>query len=151
MPFNQKKYIKDYNKNNYKMIPFRIKNSEIGVLEKLKTVPSINKYIFSLIENDINPQVLTIKQIKERMLPILNKHRISEIYLFGSYARGEANKDSDIDIYCNAGDIKTLIQQGFLEDELEQSLGKKVDIIFIGNKMDPFFEEQLEKDKIKIC
>ncbi len=31
-----------------------------------------------------------------------------DVYLFGSYARGEANRNSDVDIYCDNDDIKPL-------------------------------------------
>lgn len=151
MSFNQKQYIESYNKNNYKMFPFRVRKDDTKVIEKLTNVPSMNKYIYSLIDNDINPNILTLKQIKDKVLPILSKHHINEVYLFGSYARGEAKNTSDVDIYCESGDIKTFIDQGFLEDELEEALGKEVDIIFIGSKMDDFFKKQLEGDKIRIC
>lgn len=150
MSFNQQEYIDKYNKNTYKMIPFRVRKDDIKIINKLNSVDSMNNYIYSLIDNDVNKSVLTIKQIKERILPILNKHHINEVYLFGSYARGEANNKSDVDIYCESGDIETFIDQGYLEDELKESLKKNVDIVFIGSTMDDFFEEQLEKDKIRI-
>ncbi len=151
MPFNQKEYVDNYNKSTYKLFPFRVRKDDVAVIEKLSSVPSMNKYIYSLIENDINQDILTIKQIKERILPIMFKHNIHDVYLFGSYARGEAKNISDVDIYCESGNINTLIDQGFLEDELQEALGKEVDIVFIGSRMDDFFREQLEKDKIKIC
>lgn len=151
MSFNQREYIDNYNKTNYKMFPFRVRKNDAKVIEKLTSVKNMNKYIYSLIENDINSKILTIKQLKERILPILKKHNISEVYLFGSYARGEANNSSDVDIYCESGDIKTFIDQGYLEDELQEALGKEVDIVFIGSKMDDFFKSQLDKDKIKLC
>ena len=150
MSFNQKDYIDGYNKNTYKMFPFRVRKDNTETINKLNSVPSINGYINSLIEKDINSKVLTIKQIKDAILPILKKHNISEVYLFGSYSRGEANNNSDVDIYCEAGDIKTFIDQGFLEEELEKALGKEVDIVFIGSKLDDYFKEQLEEDKIRI-
>lgn len=151
MPFNQREYINDFNKNTYKMYPFRVKLNSTEIIDKLKSVPSINAYVLSLIENDINPEVLTLKEIKDKIVPILNKHNINDIYLFGSYARGEATRESDIDIYCSKGDIHSLIDQGKLEDELMNSLGKEVDIVFIGSQMDDFFMKQLNGDKIKIC
>ena len=150
MSFNQKEYIDGYNKNTYKMFPFRIRKDDKEILDKLSSVPSMNKYIRSLIDNDVNPSVLTIKQIKERILPVLAKHNIHEVYLFGSYARGEAKNTSDVDIYCEEGDIKTFIDQGFLEDELKEALGKDVDIVFIGTRLNDYFKEQLEGDKIRI-
>ena len=151
MAFNQQKYIDDFNKETYKMFPFRVRKDNIEVINKLNNVPNKNKYIVSLIENNINPSVLTIKQIKTRILPIMAKHNINEVFLFGSYARGEANNKSDVDIYCKSGDIKTLIDQGFFEDELEEALGKEVDIVFIGSQMDDYFKQQLEGDLIKLC
>ena len=151
MVFNQQKYIDSFNKETYKMFPFRVRKDNIKVINKLNSVSNKNKYIVSLIENNIDPSVLTIKQIKTRMLPIMAKHNIHEVYLFGSYARGEATNKSDIDIYCESGDIKTLIDQGFFEDELEEALGKEVDIVFIGSLMDDYFRQQLEGDLIKLC
>lgn len=151
MSFNQKKYIEDYNKQTYKMFPFRVRKDDALVIDKLSSVDNLNKYIYSLIQNDINPNILTIKQIKEKILPVLSKHNINEVYLFGSYARGEAKATSDVDIYCEAGNIKTFIDQGFLEEELENSLGKKVDILFIGTRISDYFKKQLDGDKIKLC
>ena len=151
MSFNQQEYIDKYNKSTYKMIPFRVRKDDTKIINKLNSVNSMNNYIYSLIDNDVNKSILTIKQIKERILPILNKHHINEVYLFGSYARGEANNKSDVDIYCESGDIETFIDQGFLEDELKESLKKDVDIIFMGSTMDDFFKEQLDKDRIRIA
>lgn len=151
MSFNQKEYVNSYNKNMYKMFPFRVKKNDVEIIEKLSSVTSMNKYITELIENDINPNVLTIKKIKNIVLPILEKYNINEVYLFGSYARGEAKNTSDVDIYCEPGDIKSLIDQGILEDELVEALNKDVDVVFIGSKMDDFFKEQLERDKIRLC
>ena len=151
MAFNQQKYIDSFNKETYKMFPFRVRKDNIEVINKLNNVRNKNKYIVGLIENNINPSVLTIKQIKTRILPVMAKHNIHEIFLFGSYARGEANNKSDVDIYCESGDIKTLIDQGFFEDELEEALGKEADIVFIGSQMDDYFKQQMEEDLIKLC
>lgn len=151
MSFEQKTYINDFNKKTYKSFIFRVRKDNEEVLEKLDSEKNLNSYIRSLIEKDINPGTLTIKEIKERILPILRSHGIHEVYLFGSYARGEAKATSDVDIYCEHGDIKTFVQQGFLEDELAHALGKEVDLIFIGTKCNDYFKEQLEADKIRLC
>ena len=150
MSFNQKEYVENFNKKTYKMFPFRVRKDDTTIIDKLASVPNLNKYIYSLINNDVNPSVLTIKQIKERILPILSKYNIHEVHLFGSYSRGEAKNTSDVDIYCEPGDIKTFIDQGNLEEELEEALGKKVDLLFIGTRLNDYFKEQLEGDKIRI-
>lgn len=151
MSFDQKAYINDFNKNTYKMFPFRVRKDDITIIKKLAETKNVNKYIRSLIENDIHQSVLTIKQIKDKILPILAKHNIHEVYLFGSYARGEAKSSSDVDIYCESGDIKTFMDQGYLEDELMNALGKDVDIVFIGTTLNDYFKKQLEGDKIRLC
>ena len=151
MGFNQKKYINEYNKQTYKMFPFRVRKDNTAVIEKLNNTRNKNQYIVDLIENNINPSVLTLKQIKERIMPVMHKHNIHEVYLFGSYARGEATNKSDVDIYCESGDVKSLYDEVDFVEELEKALGKKVDVVTIGSHMHWFFKEQLEKDLIKLC
>ena len=144
-------YINEYNKENYKMYPFRVRKDNDSVIEKLNSIPNRNKYILDLIENDINPSILTIKQIKDRIKPVMEKHGIKDVYLFGSYARGEAKNSSDVDIYCEKGDVNTLFKAIDFDEELENALGKKVDVVTIGSKMHDFFKQQIEEDMIKIC
>ena len=151
MTFNQKKYISDFNKENYKLYQFRVKKGEESIVDYLDNIENRNRYIVSLIDRDINKSVYTIKEIKNKIKPILNKYGIYDIYLFGSYARGEANNNSDIDIYCENGNIRTLIDQGILIDELEESLEKRVDIIFLSSYIEENFKKQIMEDLIKLC
>ena len=151
MASNQIEYISNYNKQNYKMYQFRVKKSETALIDKLDNVENRNAYLTSLVLNDIKPGILTIKEIKNRIRPVVEKHHIKDVYLFGSYARGEANENSDVDIYCSSGDVDTLFKEVGLIRELEEALGKKVDVVTIGSKMHDFFRQQLEEDKIKIC
>ena len=148
---SQADYISNYNKENYKMYPFRIKKSDTDLINKLDSVPNRNSYITNLILEDINPGILTIKQIKDILRPIMARHNIKEAYLFGSYSRGEANKDSDVDIYCDEGDVTTLWKLSAFYDELKAALGKDVDIITIGSEIDCYLLKQIEEDMIKIC
>lgn len=147
MKFNQKEYINNYNKANYKMYQFRIRKDS-DIVDYLDNIENKNKYLVDLINKDKN--VLTLYKIKKIIKPILNKYGIYNINLFGSYARGEASINSDVDIYCDKGRIKNLIEQGKLEDELEKALNKKVDVIFSSSKMDPFFKEQIMEDMITL-
>ena len=150
MSFDQNSYIAKYNKENYKMYQFRVKKTNAHIISKLDSVSNKNEYINELIFKD-SGGVLTLKQIKDIIKPILHKHGIDEVYLFGSYARGEATSKSDVDIYCEKGNVRTLIQQGFLEEELEKALKKDVDIVFTTSQMNDFFRNQLEGDLIKLC
>ena len=151
MSFNQNEYISNFNKNNYKMYQFRVKKSDDNIIKYLDNIENRNGYIVSLINTDLNKSIYTIKKIKTIIKPILNKYGITEIYLFGSYARGEAKESSDIDIYCNKGNVKTFIDQVLLEDELEKALNKKVDIVFDSSYIDDYFKMQIMEDMIKLC
>ena len=151
MSFDQRKYISHFNKETYKMFPIRVRKDNGLVIDKLNHVRNKNQYILGLIEKDVNPSILTLKQIKSAIMPVLASHGIREVYLFGSYARGEANNESDVDIYCESGDVASLLNQIDLEEELEKALGKEVDLIFIGSQMDGYFAEQLKGDLIKLC
>ena len=150
MSFDQKKYIDNYNKQTYKMYPFRVRKDDIELINKLDSISNRNSYITSLIKEDINPSILTIKQIKQRIKPVMERHNIKEVYLFGSYARGEANRNSDVDIYCERGDVDSLFKAVDFNEELEAALGKKVDVITIGSHMHEYFRQQLEEDMIKL-
>ena len=65
-----------------------------------------------------------IKKIKKIIMPILKKNKIKKAGIFGSYARGEETKNSDIDIL-----IETSKPLGFafmdIQFELEKKLKKK--------------------------
>ena len=41
--------------------------------------------------------VYTIDEIRQIITPIAKKYGLPAVYLFGSYARGTANEDSDVD------------------------------------------------------
>ena len=151
MSFNQEKYTKEYNNNNYKMYQFRVKRNDKKIIKFLDSLENKNSYINDLIINDAFSNVYTIKEIKGIIKPILNKYGINEVYLFGSYARGEANKNSDIDIYCEKGNIKTFIDQENLIDELEEVLKKKVDIIYTTTKLNDYFKNTIMEEMIKLC
>ena len=150
MSSNQLTYISNYNKQKYKMYQFRVKKTDKDVIDFLDNKSKRNSYLTNLVLEDIKPDILTIKQIKDRIKPIIKKHNIKDVYLFGSYARGEANRDSDVDIYCSSGNVGSLFQLSAFINELEEALGKKVDVVTIGSQMHEYFRKELEEDKIKI-
>lgn len=75
--------------------------------------------------------VYSQKQLSALITPIAQKHKIPTVYLFGSYARGTANENSDIDLLVDLSgtEIKSLLQLSAVMLELEQATGKKIDLI----------------------
>lgn len=73
--------------------------------------------------------IYTTEKILEKMLPVIKKYQIREVILFGSYARGEATPNSDIDLAINYGDkCRGLSCIAFLS-EVEGVLDKPVDAV----------------------
>ena len=72
---------------------------------------------------------MQLSQIQQKATPILAQFGVRKAALFGSVARGEATKDSDIDLLVQLD--KTLSLFGFidLKLQLEDALGKKVDLV----------------------
>ncbi len=72
--------------------------------------------------------VYTTNEIAERVRPIAEEYGIDKVYLFGSYARGDATEESDIDFYVEFSKPLGLRYCSFFSD-IEKSVGKSVDII----------------------
>ncbi|MFB0972704.1 MAG: nucleotidyltransferase domain-containing protein [Neofamilia sp.] len=73
--------------------------------------------------------VLTIKSIQEKTTPIFKKYPVEKVILFGSYAKGNFTKNSDIDMYIDSnGELRGLDFVGLLED-LVVNLEIDVDLI----------------------
>ena len=73
--------------------------------------------------------MLSVEEIRERILPVCQKYAISEAYLFGSYARGDATEESDVDLRIVAGKSFGMLALNRLNDEFEAVLQKNVDVI----------------------
>jgi predicted nucleotidyltransferase len=117
-------------------IPLRtIENWESGIrtpspwVEKLidsylKQYPKNERGIITSRKN-----TYTIEQIKEALLPLTLKYEIDKLVLFGSYAMGNADSLSDIDLVVD-GNLNGLIFIGLLE-EVSRIFVKDVDLIFL--------------------
>lgn len=68
-------------------------------------------------------------EIKRIIAPIMEKFGIEKAWLFGSYARGEASENSDIDLMIEGGKVKGMFGLGRLYDELTSALGVSVDLV----------------------
>lgn len=73
----------------------------------------------------------TVEEIKSRITPIAEKYRLAAVYLFGSYARGDATAESDVDLLVDltGTEIDSLFKLGGLYNELEAALGSEIDLI----------------------
>lgn len=100
----------------------------------------------------MNDNVFTIENIISLVKPIAEKYQVKEIYLFGSYARGEANVDSDLDFLVYGGENFRLTMIFALAEELRVTLKKGVDVFEIHEiNKDSEFYNTIMKERLLVA
>ena len=94
-------------------------------------------------------RIYSIDEIKAIVTPIAASYEVERIYLFGSYARGEATESSDIDLRVDKGQLKGLIALGALYADLEDGLGKQLDLLTTGSLYKDFLN-RIAKEEVLI-
>ena len=90
-----------------------------------------------------------INKIKQKIIPILKKHNVTRAGIFGSYARGEAKKGSDVDILVKVPRRFSLLDSAGLELELERYVRKNVDLLTYKG-VHRLLKERILKEEVKI-
>jgi predicted nucleotidyltransferase len=70
-----------------------------------------------------------VKEKRTDILRLAAQHGARNVRLFGSVARGEARPDSDIDVLVEFEPGRTLLDRIGLMQDLEDLLGRKVDVV----------------------
>jgi predicted nucleotidyltransferase len=83
----------------------------------------------------------------EKLRTILRKNGVAKASVFGSYAKGEARTDSDLDLLVTLAPNKTYMDLGGLQYELDQILPGGVDI---ATKLNRHFEPYIKNDLVEI-
>ena len=100
----------------------------------------------------MNDKIFTITDIKALVKPIAEKYNVDEIYLFGSYARNEANQNSDLDFLVFGGQNFKLTMIFSLAEELRAILNKKVDVFEINEiNRDSEFYKTIMKERLRVA
>ena len=86
---------------------------------------------------------------RQGLIEIANNHDISFLALFGSFARGTATSESDIDIAVRFAKPIDLIEFVGIRLEMEALLGRSVDLIPIDDVY-PFVRETMMQDLIVV-
>jgi predicted nucleotidyltransferase len=89
----------------------------------------------------------TIEEIRDIVTPIARKYGVERVYLFGSYARGDANENSDIDLHIEKGSMKGMFALCGLYSEIEDALKVSVDILTTGS-LEADFLERIRKEEV---
>ncbi len=73
-----------------------------------------------------------LKEKRDEILRIAAKHGARNVRVFGSLVRGEAGAQSDIDLLVEFEPGRSLLDQAALTLDLEELLGRKVDVVTEG-------------------
>jgi predicted nucleotidyltransferase len=93
------------------------------------------------------PKELRSKEIEKKLAEICQKNGIVFMAIFGSFARGEQKKKSDIDIAIEfeKGSQKSLLDLVRIENELRKVFKRKVDL-GIFSSLNPYIMEGVKKE-----
>ena len=91
----------------------------------------------------------TIETIREKVIPIAKKYGVKKISLFGSYARGDADEQSDIDFLFDGGEgkIRSLFTYCDFVNDLEEEFKCHVDAVSEGIS-DQNFLTEIKNDEV---
>jgi len=103
----------------------------------------------------------SIDEIRKRVTPVARKYNLPRVYLFGSYARGEATEGSDVDILIDrAGSAihgRGLFGMAAVYNDLRESLGKELDLVTVAaldqdndSRSARRFSETVRKERISL-
>lgn len=83
-------------------------------------------------------------QIINEICALAQKHHIQQVILFGSRARGDYKRTSDIDLAVRGGEVERF----FLDVEEETSTLLKYDIVDLDREIQPELLESIQKEGI---
>ena len=103
--------------------------------------------------------IYTLDEIARCIRPVAERYRLRAVYVFGSYARGEAGEDSDVDLLVDTdgANLKTLFALGGLYSDVEDALEKELSLVTVDSLEQPcrmesdiYFRENVTRERRKI-
>ncbi len=103
--------------------------------------------------------VYTLDEIARRIRPVAEQYKLKAVYVFGSYARGEAREDSDVDLLIDdaGAGFATLLELGGLYCDLEDALNKEISLVTVDSleqpihhKSDVYFQENVRRERREV-
>lgn len=97
----------------------------------------------------MNGKVYTIDEIRRIAAPIAAQYGVARMYLFGSYARGEATVDSDLDFRIEKGNLRSMLQLAGFQMALEQGFSKPLDVLTT-QMLSPHFLASIQPEEVLV-
>ena len=94
-------------------------------------------------------KTISFEKYKKEITKILRTYHIQQAALFGSFARGEQTKKSDIDLLIRTNGKMTMFQLFQMEEDIEKAISRKVDIVEY-EAIKPSLKNRILNDAISI-
>ena len=89
----------------------------------------------------------SLDEIKRISIPVAQKYGVKKLALFGSYARGEATPESDIDLRIDSGAISDYFKLAGFHRELQKDISTSVDVLTTGS-LSPDFLRGIQGEEV---
>jgi predicted nucleotidyltransferase len=102
--------------------------------------------------------IYSLDELAELIRPVAEKYKLPSVYIFGSYARGEATEESDVDILVELnGSLVKGIKYGGLFEDLSATVKKRIDMVNLESLYEPFnirhgrfFADNVMNEKVSV-
>jgi len=94
-------------------------------------------------------KIYTLDEIKSIAAPIAKQYGVDAMYLFGSYARGEATATSDLDFRIERGRIRSLFELSAMYQALVDGFQKDLDLLTSQN-IEPDFLAAIQPEEVLV-
>lgn len=92
---------------------------------------------------------ISFSEVQQKIIPILKRHGVLRAALFGSLISGKMKEDSDIDLLTDLEQEKSLRDLVALKLELEEVLGRNVDVVEYVT-IHPLLKERILREKVPV-
>ena len=96
------------------------------------------------------PTLDALRERRAELIEIASRHGASNLRVFGSVARGEARPDSDVDFLVDLERKRTLFDLSELILDLEEALGRKVDVVESGIRPPVSISERIAREAVPL-
>ena len=97
----------------------------------------------------MSEKVYSLDEIRSIAAPIAEQYGVAALYLFGSYARGEATAASDLDFRIERGRIRSLFELSAMYNDLSEGFQKNLDLLTSQN-IEPEFLAAIRPEEVLV-
>lgn len=113
-----------------------------------KSLEKILQATKDILRGDKGDKIYTLDEIRDKAIPLAKKYGVRRMWLFGSYARGEADAQSDVDFLIDSTkNLRGMFAYVGLIQDLEDEFGCHVDVV-TENISDKNFLTEIRQDEV---